>query len=104
MDNNENETQNISNHRKSLLAIINETLLDNLSRYRRASEISEQALKLSNENSADNSVDGALVLMREVVPRESLSTLELIKGALLQSEIMKTISSTLPLRIDIVEV
>jgi hypothetical protein len=83
MDNSETETQNISNHRKSLLAVINETLLDNLSRYRRASEISEQALKLSNQNPADNSVDGALVLLREVVPRESLSTLELIKGALL---------------------
>jgi len=32
------------------------------------------------------------VLLREVVPRESASILELIKGALLQSEIMKTIS------------
>ena len=84
--------------------VINETLLENLSLYRRVSEISEQGLKLSNKISADNFVDGALVLLKDVVPRESLSTLELSKGALHQSEIMKTISSTPPLRRDIIEV
>jgi len=51
-------------------------------------------LKLCCENLEDTSVVDSLVVLREVVPRESLRTLELIKGALLQSEIMKTITVT----------
>jgi len=51
-------------------------------------------LKLCCENPEDISVDDSLILLREVVPRDSVSTLELIKGALLQSEIMKTITVT----------
>ena len=50
-------------------------------------------LKLCCENPEDSSVNGFLVLLREIVPRESVITLELIKGALLQSEILKTITA-----------
>jgi len=48
--------------------------------------------KLCCENLEDTTVVDLLIVLREVVPRESLRTLELIKGALFQSEIMKTIT------------
>lgn len=80
--------EDIQDHHKRLLMIINQLLNDNLSRYLKASEITEQMIKSCCENTEDNSVDGFLLLLREVIPRESISTRKLIKGALLQSEIL----------------
>jgi len=61
-------------------------------------------LNLCCENPEDNSLNDFLVLLKEVVPRESVSILELIKGALFQSEILKTITAPQTPRRNIFEV